>query len=91
MGEKLCQSCAMPLDKKEYLGTNADMSPNDEYCIYCFKDGAFAQDITLDEMIEHCLLFLDEFNKDTSLKMTKEEAKASMQAFFPTLKRWAKA
>ena len=37
---KFCQSCGMPLTP-EILGTNADGSKNEEYCINCYKDGAF--------------------------------------------------
>ena len=50
---KFCQSCGMPLSP-EVLGTNADGSKSDEYCIYCYKDGAFTGDFTMDQMIEFC-------------------------------------
>ena len=53
MEQKFCQSCGMPLTE-ELLGTNADGSKNEDYCIYCYKDGKFLQDCTMDEMIEHC-------------------------------------
>ena len=36
---KKCQACGMPLTKDEDKGTNADGSKNEDYCIYCFKDG----------------------------------------------------
>ena len=39
MNEKICQSCGMPLNNKEELGTNKDGSINDDYCKYCYKDG----------------------------------------------------
>ena len=42
METKFCQSCGMPLTP-EILGTNADGSKNEEYCIYCYKDGADAE------------------------------------------------
>ena len=54
MEAKLCQSCGMPLSSAEVLGTNADGSLNEEYCTYCYQHGNFAQDCTMDEMIEHC-------------------------------------
>ena len=59
---KFCQSCGMPLTD-EVLGTNADGSKNEDYCMYCYKDGKFLQDCTMDEMIEHCSQFVDEVNK----------------------------
>ena len=37
---KFCQSCGMPLTD-DVLGTNADGSKNEEYCMYCYKDGKF--------------------------------------------------
>ena len=37
MEMKFCQSCGMPLSP-EVLGTNADGSKNEEYCIYCYKN-----------------------------------------------------
>jgi len=36
MEEKICQSCAMPMNKEEDFGTNADGSKNEEYCTHCF-------------------------------------------------------
>ena len=48
----------------------------------------FTQDCTMDEMIEHCAQFVEEFNKDSEQKVTKEEAIAMMKQEFPKLKRW---
>lgn len=87
---QLCQSCGMPLAADSIKGTNADGSLNADYCIYCYKDGKFVQDYTMDEMIEHCAQFVDEFNKDSDKKVTKEECIEQMRQFFPTLKRWKK-
>jgi len=48
-----CQSCSMPLLKKEDYGTNADGSPSKEYCRFCFQKGAFTEPgITFDEMVD---------------------------------------
>ena len=63
METKFCQSCGMPLQKNEELGTNHDGSKNEEYCCYCYKDGAFTMDCTMDQMIDHCAQFVDEFNR----------------------------
>ena len=62
MEQRFCQSCGMPLTE-ELLGTNADGTRNEDYCIYCYKDGKFLQDCTMDEMIEHCAQFVGEVNK----------------------------
>ena len=86
---KFCQSCGMPLTN-DLLGTNADGSKNEDYCIYCYKDGAFTNDCTMDEMIELCSQFVDEVNKNMPRPMTKEEYKEMMKGYFPMLKRWKK-
>ena len=84
---KFCQSCGMPLTP-EILGTNADGNKNDEYCIYCYKDGAFTGDFNMEQMVEFCSQFVDEFNKNTGKNLTREEYKAELRKYFPTLKRW---
>ena len=87
MEQKFCQSCGMPLNP-EVLGTEKDGSKNEEYCTYCYADGHFTVKGTMDEMINQCAQFVDEFNKGSEVKMTKEEAIANMKQFFPMLKRW---
>lgn len=84
---KFCQSCGMPLSE-EVLGTNADGSKNDEYCIYCYKDGAFTGDFTMDEMVDYCAQFVDDYNQSTGQRLSREAYKASLQQYLPTLKRW---
>ena len=86
---KFCQSCGMPLTD-EVLGTNADGSKNEEYCMYCYKDGKFTQEYTMDEMIEHCAQFVGDFNEGSGMQLTKEEAIGQMKMYFPHLKRWRK-
>jgi len=83
-GMVFCQSCGMPLAKDEDYGTNKDGSRNEDYCAYCFKDGEFTVDLTMDEMITFCAEHVDEWDA----KMTKEEATALMKDLFPKLKRW---
>lgn len=78
----------MPLNDPSVMGTETGGSLNEEYCCYCYKDGKFTQDITMDEMIEHCAQFLDDFNKDSGSNLTREQAIAGMKEYFPSLKRW---
>ena len=87
---QFCQSCGMPLTMNEDCGHNADGSINFDYCKYCYADGHFLQECTMDEMIEHCSQFVDEVNKNMPKPMTKEEYKQMMRGFFPMLKRWKK-
>ena len=80
----VCQSCGMPMQKDEDFGTEQDGGKNGDYCIYCYKDGAFTADLTMDEMIDFCAGNVD----DWDVKITKEEAVAMMRENFPKLKRW---
>ncbi len=88
MEQMICQSCGMPMNAAEQFGSNADGSQNQDYCVYCMKDGKFTVEATMDEMIEHNLQYLGEFNKDSEKQFSAEEARAEMKAFFPQLKRW---
>ncbi len=84
---QFCQSCGMPLSD-EILGTNADGTKSSEYCIYCYKDGAFTGNFTMDEMIDFCSQYVDEYNKNTGKNLTREEYKDVLRSFYPSLKRW---
>lgn len=79
----ICQSCSMMMGEEEY-GCNADGSRNTEYCKFCFPNGVFSKDETMEEMIESCIPF---WIKDGDAK-TPEEAREKMRKLFPTLKRW---
>jgi hypothetical protein len=83
-----CQSCGMPLTD-EILGTNADGSKSEEYCIYCYKDGAFTGDFTMEEMIDFCSQFVEQYNKDSGQNLTQDEYKAMLRQYYPNLKRWS--
>ena len=77
----------MPLTN-EVLGTNADGTLNGDYCIYCYKDGKFTQDMTMEQMIDHCAQFTEEINKNYGQNLSVEQMKEQMRQFFPHLKRW---
>ncbi len=84
---KFCQSCGMPLTDN-VLGTNADGNKSDDYCIYCYKDGAFTGDFTMEEMAQYCSMFVEEYNKNSGKNLTSCEYKEELLKYFPTLKRW---
>lgn len=90
MKQKFCQSCGMPLTE-EILGTNADGSKNEDYCIYCYKDGAFTGNFTMEEMAEYCSMFVEEYNKNTGKHLTACEYKEELLRYYPALKRWSGA
>ena len=77
MEQKFCQSCGMPIDDSTF-GKETDGSKNEDYCHYCYADGHFTKECTMDEMIELNLNYLDEFNKDSEVKYTVEEARKTM-------------
>ena len=84
----ICQSCGIPLEDDKMKGTNEDGSRSDEYCVYCFANGKFTRDMTMEEMIQSNMEYLDEWIASTGVEMTKEEAEMNLREFLPTLKRW---
>ena len=85
----ICQSCGMTLGDGLY-GKNADGTANRDYCKYCFPDGKFSKDETIEEMIEGNLQFLDEINAECGTNMTKDEYREELKKLLPNLKRWKK-
>ncbi len=79
---KLCQSCGMPMACEEVFGTDADGSPNADYCKYCYVNGEFIDQVTMEEYIDMCSQY------GAQAGMTNEEMKAYCEKLFPTLKRW---
>ena len=80
-----CQSCAMPMDGGDAVhGTNADGTMSEDYCSYCYQNGAFTTSCTMNEMVEMCVPHLVQAHPD----MTEQSAREMMLGFFPTLKRW---
>jgi len=83
MDQKLCQSCGMPLNTEDLFGTNQDGTKNDDYCVYCFKDGKFTGNESLEEMIEICVPHMIEQGFEES------QAREMLNNVLPNLKRWA--
>ena len=81
---KFCQSCGMPLTDKTQFGTETDGSPSPDYCAYCYQQGQFVGEMTMDEMIDFCTPHMVQANPG----MTAEQARTQMFRFFPMLKRW---
>jgi len=78
----------MPLFKTDDCGTNSDGSRNEDYCRWCYKDGSFTEDWTMEEMIEFCAKSTAEMNRQAGTNYTPEEWKEQMRGYFPELKRW---
>lgn len=83
MKELFCQSCGMPMNSEELLGTNSDGSKNNEYCTHCYQVGEFTTpNRTMEEMIEICVPFLIEDGT------SEDKARKLLNATLPNLKRW---
>ena len=82
-----CQCCSMPIPSPELHGTEADGSPSESYCKFCYDHGDFtARDVTMDEFIEA--------TADAEAKaigVSREEAVSLMATLLPHLKRWRSA
>lgn len=75
----------MPMgNTDEQYGTEADGSKNADYCKYCYDNGKFSADCTMEEMIDFCVPPMVSANQE----MTEEKARGMMNDYFPTLKRW---
>lgn len=85
MEQKICQSCAMPLTSEEMFAIEKDGSKNEDYCKWCYKDGEFVDNVSMEEYIEMCSKFGEQAG------MTNEQMKEYCAKVFPTLKRWEKA
>lgn len=82
-----CQCCSMPIPSPELHGTEADGSPSESYCKFCYDHGDFtARDVTMDEFIEA--------TADAEAKaigVSRDEAVSLMATLLPHLKRWRSA
>lgn len=87
---KFCQSCGMPMQAATDFGTEPDGTPGADYCVHCYKNGAFTQACTMEEMIQLCAQFHEEFRDQTGKSYTREESVRLMREYFPSLKRWSK-
>ena len=77
-----CQCCGMPLSEDDVISREPDGSFNEDYCKWCYADGAFAyatKDSLLDFLIAHMP------NPDGT---PEEERRRLYDAQLSTLKRW---
>ncbi len=81
---KICQSCGMPLEDQNLWGTEDDGRLNSEYCLYCYRDGKFTYEATMEQMVEQCIPHIINSHSD----LTEHEARDMMLRILPFLKRW---
>jgi hypothetical protein len=82
----VCQSCAMPLAEAPDFGTEAGGASSAEYCHYCYQDGKFTTEATMEEMVEISAKGMAEAT-DTP----EDQARALLRGLLPNLKRWRTA
>ncbi|AWE42246.1 MULTISPECIES: zinc ribbon domain-containing protein [unclassified Actinobaculum] len=78
-----CQSCGMPIPKPEQHGAEADGTLSQDYCAWCYQDGTFVGEETMDGLIEFSAPYMAE-----STGITNDEAISYMTAVLPHLRRW---
>ena len=81
--ERYCESCGMILTPADY-GSDADGSKDEHYCKWCYEQGKYTYETTMDAMIEDCAPRLAE-----NTGMSRDEAVSLMGAVLPHLKRWS--
>lgn len=80
---KFCQSCRLPL-VPQVQGTEADGSKSESYCMYCYQNGAFTEELTMEDMITRRAPVFANSNPD----MTIQEALDLLHELLPKLERW---
>jgi hypothetical protein len=71
----------MPMSDIKKHGTNADGTPNADYCRHCYSGGKFIHDLTVEEAVERYVPFLLH-------EMSEDAARRKLSKQLPTLKRW---
>ena len=83
MPEDYCQSCGMMFTAPGQHGHEADGTETKDFCRWCYDDGAYTYETTMDDMIEDCAPRMAE-----AMGWTVDEAASLLGAVLPTLDRW---
>lgn len=78
----VCQCCGMPLNEDSLISRETDGSYNEDYCKWCYTDGAFAyksKDSLLDYLVSHMP------NPDN---LPDEDRRNQFDAYLTQLKHW---
>ena len=76
----ICQCCGMPLED-EFIAKNKDGTFNEEYCKWCYSDGAFNYS-DMNDLIEVCVKHMAGEN------FSLEQAREYLRQTFPSLGYW---
>lgn len=83
MLEHYCQSCGMMFTAPDQHGHEADGTEVEDFCRWCYDDGAYTYETTMEDMIEDCAPRMAE-----AMDWTVDESASLLGAVLPTLKRW---
>ncbi len=83
--EHYCESCGILLTPDD-CGTTALGAKTDRYCKWCYEQGEYTYETTMEDMIEDCAPRLAE-----NTGMSLDEAVSLMGAILPNLERWKTA
>ena len=79
-----CQSCSMPMEKPEDFGTASSGYRVNDYCHYCYREGAFTDPgVTMAQMIDFCAGVMAGQGI-----MPEPDARLLLTETLPRLKRW---
>ena len=76
----ICQCCGMPLEDA-IIGKNEDGTLNEDYCQWCYADGAYTYS-DMNELIDVCVQHM------VNESFTEEQARAYLKQLLPTLDYW---
>ena len=83
MPEHYCQSCGMMFTAPDQHGHEADGSEAEDFCRWCYENGVYTYETSMEEMIEDCAPRMAE-----AMGWTVDEAASLLGAVLPTLRRW---
>jgi len=83
-----CQSCGMLFSEELTYGKNTNGTQNEDYCCYCYPNGAFnSPNETMEKMIESCAPHMVKAGTCPDIG----RARNFLQEHLPNLKRWKTA
>lgn len=78
----ICQCCGMPLDEDSMVSREPDGSFNEDYCKWCYTDGAFVYE-SKDRLIEFLISHMP--NPENA---PEEERRSQYHQYLSQLKHW---
>lgn len=78
---QVCHCCGMPLDDASIISRNADGTPNNDYCKWCYADGVYTYN-NMNDLIDVCVKNM------IGEGFTEEQARSYMEKLLPTLDYW---